>query len=61
MTFYKSIEERLFYEEYEDASQEFGIVDFEMRDTSVEKVLRKTKLLSVNKNMLKLHRSDSMD
>jgi len=55
------IEERLYFEEYEDPSQEFSLEDFEKDYENVSKKIKTKNLVNINKNMLKLHRSDSMD
>ena len=47
-------------EEYEDPEQQFEIRDSE-NFTTLVKQIEDTKLFSINQNLLKVHRSDSMD
>ncbi len=47
-------------EEYEDPEQQFEIRDSENFSTLVKQI-EDTKLFSINQNLLKVHRSDSMD
>ena len=57
---YQTIEDRLFMEEYEDPEQQFEIKD-SANFASLVKQIEDTKLFSINQNLLKVHRSDSMD
>ena len=57
---YQIIEDRLYMEEYEDPDQQFEIRDSE-NFTNLVKQIEDTKLFSINQNLLKVHRSDSMD
>lgn len=57
---YQIIEDRLYMEEFEDPEQQFEICDSESF-LSLVKQVEETKLFSINQNLLKVHRSDSMD
>ena len=57
---YQVIEDRLYMEEYEDPEQQFEIRDSE-NFSNLVKQIEDTKLFSINQNLLKVHRSDSMD
>ena len=61
MHFYEEIEEKLFFEEYEDPATEFRILESDCRQSKFETVLHQKNILGINKNMMRLHRSDSMD
>ena len=57
---YQNIEDRLFMEEYEDPKQTFNISQF----NSYKEVARNIevgKLFAINQNLLRVHRSDSID
>ena len=47
-------------EEYEDPEQQFEIRDSE-NFSNLVKQIEDTKLFSIDQNLLKVHRSDSMD
>ena len=57
---YQIIEDRLYMEEYEDPEQQFEIRD-SVNFSNLVKQIEDTKLFSINQNLLKVHRSDSMD
>jgi len=57
---YQIIEDRLYMEEYEDPDQQFEIRD-SVSFANLVKQIEDTKLFSINQNLLKVHRSDSMD
>ena len=57
---YQVIEDRLYMEEYEDSEQQFEIRD-SANFANLVKQIEDTKLFSINQNLLKVHRSDSMD
>ena len=57
---YQLIEDRLYMEEYEDPEQQFEIHD-SANFANLVKQIEDTKLFSINQNLLKVHRSDSMD
>lgn len=57
---YQVIEDLLFMEEYENPDQQFEICDSE-NFANLVKQIEDTKLFSINQNLLKVHRSDSMD
>ena len=57
---YIAIEDRLYMEEYEDPAQQFDISDSAHYDTLVKQA-EDSKLFSINQNLLKVHRSDSVD
>ena len=61
MKFYQDIEEKVFFEEYEDPTTEFRILESDCRKNKLETELHQKNILGINKNMMKLHRSDSMD
>ena len=57
---YQMIEDRLFMEEFEDPDQQFNIKDFDNYQDLVDQ-LEKSKMLAINQNLLRVHRTDSMD
>lgn len=59
--FYEAIEEKLIFEEYEDPNQEFCVDKREPFFAKLEKEFNQKRMLGINKNMMKLHRSDSLD
>jgi hypothetical protein len=61
MLYYKNVEEMIFMEEYEDQGQEFQIVNNTAQNQQLRKQLRTRELVAINQNMMRLHRSDSMD
>ena len=59
--FYKNVEEMIFMEEYEDSKQEFNLQDSTSLMLNLHKQIKTRELVAINQNMLRLHRSDSMD
>ena len=57
---YQMIEDRLFMEEFEDPDQQFNIKDFDNYQDLLDQ-LEKSKMLAINQNLLRVHRTDSMD
>ena len=57
---YQNIEDRLFMEEYEDPKQQFTIAQFGAYK-DISKNIEVAKLFAINQNLLKVHRSDSID
>ena len=57
---YQMIEDRLFMEEFEDPDQHFNIADFDNYPDLLGQ-LEKSKMLAINQNLLRVHRTDSMD
>lgn len=48
-------------EEYEDNNQEFQIINNTAQTNQLLKQIKTRELVAINQNMLRLHRSDSMD
>jgi len=61
MFFYKYVEEMIFMEEFEDNNQEFQIINNTAQTNQLLKQIKTRELVAINQNMLRLHRSDSMD
>ena len=57
---YQNIEDKLFMEEYEDPRQKFEINEFESYK-NLARYIEVGKLFSINQNLLRVHRSDSID
>jgi hypothetical protein len=57
---YKTIEDLIFMEEYENPEQQFSITSLESY-AAVAKNLEANSVFSINQNLLIVHRSDSMD
>ena len=57
---YIAIEDRLFMEEYENPEQQFSIHNLNNYQTLI-KTLDADTMFSINQNLLKVHRTDSMD
>lgn len=57
---YKSIEDKIFMEEYENPEQQFSITSLESY-AQVAKSLEANSVFSINQNLLIVHRTDSMD
>ena len=61
MQFYDQIEEKLLFEEFEDPNQEFKVDPSLPFFALAEKEINQNRILGINKNMNKVHRSDSLD
>ena len=57
---YREIENRIFFEQFEDPNQEFKISDFDYYPRLL-KQLEENRLYAINQNWLKVNRSDSID
>ena len=61
MLFYKNVEEVIYMEEYEDTNHEFQISNNLAQNQLLSKQIKTRELAAINQNMMRLHRSDSMD
>ncbi|CDW78012.1 adenylate and guanylate cyclase catalytic domain containing protein [Stylonychia lemnae] len=59
--FYESIEDLLFLEEFEDPDQEFNLAQYQSEYTRIQKIKQQRQMQMVNRNLMKIQRSDSMD